>query len=1167
MKKSIFKSHRFWAIALAFVLVVAMSLTMIGTSAYAANAAGNPAYEGSRFTATTGSAAEALDKSNEVNVKIAEEGSVLLKNNGALPLGAAPKISVFGKNTNFAVHGGSGSSGGSGAGQVDIYAGLDNAGIDYNPALKAFYADNTASGAGRPASPGMGEYPTGFATGETPVASYDATLKTTFADYDDAAVVMISRIGGEGYDLPRTSLNTAGRSDASQHYLELDDNETALIEMVKENFDNVVIVLNTAQVIELGDLTRDEEIDSILWIGLPGGTGFNALGSILTGEVNPSGKTVNTYMADFFADPAVQNFAFNDIGSTAGRTNPAGNEYRLANNTGTGYFEVTYEEGIYIGYRYYETRGFVEGEEWYNENVVYPFGYGLSYTSFDWDVSFPDEGVLTKDGKLTVYVTVTNTGDVAGRDVVELYYSAPYKNGGIEKSHVVLGGFAKTELIDPDGSDIVEITIDVEEMASYDYNDANDNGYKTYELDAGNYTLYVGTDAHTAWTDGESAVYTVPEGGFQYEMDIDGDGDKNDNQFDDVSAGVTGDGIDLMSRTDFAGTFPTTPTAAELTVSASFGDNMPETVTASYDAGQPWFVAEADMPSYRTTALTSSDTNIIRLSALAGKDYDDALWDDFMDQFTIAQLASMINNGAYMTNAIAVLGIPASTLPDGPTGYAGAFGAGYIGAFFVCPTVMAATWNTDLMSELGEAWGDEGIWNGVNGIYAPAANIHRTPFSGRNFEYYSEDGFLSGAICAPVVEGLQSRGVVAFVKHFALNDQESNRTTKSILTWADEQTIREIYLKAFQSSFEDAGAKGAMSAFNRLGFTWAGASYALLTNVLRKEWGFTGAVITDFGGQDTYMNVDQMIRAGNDFYLWWESFASGYQRVTTTAAALTATHVTAMRTAAKNVCYMVLSSNGMNLLETYAANVDTTDLTVYASLKSYLSIRSTLFASEFSGLTYELAEDSAALPAGLVFNESGSISGVCTAEDGAYPVKITLKTADGYLAQTATFTINVTADTSGADTALIDIVYDLGMVIDSLAGDLVALESQNDALSSDIAAVKAKLTEANIALAAAQGKINSLEDALKATEDALKAAEDALKEAEKAIADNKTAGEAKDKELADKIDALKAEIDALKSSDEGGCGAVIAGGSIFAGLAIIGLVTVLILAKKRKTEN
>ena len=861
--------------------------------------------------------AEAL----RLNEEIVGEGVVLLKNeNDALPIAtsnsAKAKISVFGKNSANVVLGGSGSGGGNSAGSVSLYDGLRNAGFELNPQLTKFY-ESSSSGKGRDANPAIeGGALTGFRTGETPYESYPANVTGSYSDYDDAAVIVLSRIGGEGFDLPRTMVTSYGGAPVEgakegQHYLELDANEERLIEEVTScgKFERVVVLINCATSMELGFIEDNEDIDAALWIGSLGGSGANAVGRVLSGDINPSGHLVDTYARDFTKDPTWQNFSDN--------LKENGNTYTMGGAT-SDYHYVEYEEGIYLGYRYYETRSYQDvyrfGTDygWYEENVVYPFGYGLSYTQFQWTLKdHSDNSVpLSKEGNNTISVTVNvkNIGDVAGKDVLELYYSAPYISGGIEKSTVVLGGMAKTDLLQPGEDRDYTITLDIEDMASYDYNDANGNGNIGYELDAGLYTIYVGTDAHTSWADedGISVDYTV-ESDITYPMDIYGTGSANDNRFQDMSDYMEGK---TMSRASFASTMPSTPTQAE----NEMAETVREALTFKYDDENGEYVDFLKSLDFSAVA----DGEVPQLYDLIGVDYDDPRWSEIVNSLSVDTLCRLIGQGNFHTISISEISKPRTLDPDGPAGFTNFMGDPSVHdtCFYCSECVIGATWNVDLAHDMGVMVGLESIVGYTNmdgtpysGWYAPAVNIHRSPFSGRNWEYYSEDPFLSGSMGANVVIGAQSKGVYTYVKHFVLNDQETNRDTNGLFTWADEQTFREIYLKPFRMIVEDGDTHAMMTSFNRIGATWAGGSFALLTEVLRMEWGFTGMVITDYNLSVPYMPPDQMIRVGGDLNLSQDYKPSA--SVSGDGKTQEMQEI-ALKQAAKNILYTVANSNAMN---------------------------------------------------------------------------------------------------------------------------------------------------------------------------------------------------------------------------------------------------------------
>lgn len=863
-------------------------------------------------------------EANRLNEKIVEEGIVLLKNEkNTLPIKTdndkKKKISVFGKNSVNLVYGGSGSGGGNSSNAATIYDSLTSAGYDINPVLKSFY-EGSASGSGRGKNPAMGDIPTGLVIGETPQSSYTAEVKKSYSNYKDAALVVFSRIGGEGFDLPRTMVDDKGKalsgSDENDHYLQLNKDEKELLKSIKGSFDKVIVLINSSTSMELGFLDEEEYgIDAALWIGAPGGSGINSLGKILNGTVNPSGRLVDTYVRDFKNDPSWANFSNN--------MEKDGNRYTIGGEGANAYF-VDYEENIYVGYKYYETRGYDEdvnygAPEWYNQNVVYPFGYGLSYTDFDWEIIDCNPKVgsqLQKDGEISVKVRVTNTGKVSGKDVVELYYNAPYRSGEIEKPIVSLGAFAKTGEIAPGKSQDIVLNLNVSDMASYDFNDANNNGFKGYELDFGTYYISIAHNANDAWRDEETGYahefntdrcirYSVPkEGRFGYTYS------EVKNQFDDVSSHFqdeSGSIINSLSRSGFDSTMPKAPTKEEKEVTPQFIDSLTYRIN---DTDKPWYTEKAPEKSDKTAKLyelIKHDEN-----GRIYVDYDDPRWNDVLNGISLSDMAYLIGTGNFNTANIGSIGKPKTTDPDGPAGFTNFMGdpTVYGACFYASECVIAATWNTKLAHDMGVMVGLEGLCGNAksdqapySGWYAPAVNIHRSQFSGRNFEYYSEDGLLSGKLGASVVQGAKAKGVYTYVKHFAANDQETDRVSNGLIVWVNEQALREIYLKPFEIIVKEGKANAMMSSFNRIGTTWAGGSYALLTEVLRKEWGFKGMVITDYNLYN-YMPADQMIRAGGDLNLT--------QNKQPSIKDASNTQIALIRQATKNILYTVAQSNAMN---------------------------------------------------------------------------------------------------------------------------------------------------------------------------------------------------------------------------------------------------------------
>ena len=818
---------------------------------------------------------------------IADEGIVLLKNEGrTLPL-TAGNLNVFGWASTNPVYGGTGSGALNDAYHtVTLLEGLENAGFTLNTELSDFY---TAYRADRP-SIAMGTQD--WTLPEPPASTYTDEMMANAKAFSDTALVVISRSGGEGADLPTDMAAVIDGSwqdgttsyagsytnnsteyadfEQGQHYLELSKTERDMLDLVCSNFENVVVVYNGANTMELGFVDEYAQIKSVLWCPGTGQSGFNALGSILAGTVNPSGKTADTFVYDLTATPTWNNFrAFSYTNA---------DEFAAAGfmiKSTTPHF-INHNESIYVGYRFYETAA-AEGVIDYATTVQYPFGYGLSYTSFSQTLS---DLTVDGEGNISLDVTVTNTGSVAGKDVVEVYYNPPYTNGGIEKSTANLIAFDKTEMLEPGASETITITFKAEDMASYDA-DVN----KAYVLEAGDYIISINSDSHTVI---DSRTYNVPS------TIVYGEGNARStdetvvtNQFDFADGGVT-----YLSRADgFANYAEATAAPASYEMSdelkASFINN------GNYDPNE-YNNADDVMP-------TTGASNGLQLVDMRGVDYDDAQWDTFLDQLTINDMDTLIALGGYQTAAVPSIGKVQTYDCDGPASINNNFtGVGSVG--FPSAVMIASTWNPDLASEFGRSIGKMADEMNTTGWYAPAMNTHRSAFAGRNFEYYSEDGVLSGKMAAKAIQGAEEFGVYAYMKHFALNDQEANRCDM-LCTWADEQSIREIYLKPFEISVKEGGCDAVMSSFNYIGHKWAGACDELLNKVLRDEWGFVGMVLTDYFGVYGYMDADQAIRNGTDFCL--VNYDTATNHVTDTTSA---TGVQAMRQASKNILYTVVNS-------------------------------------------------------------------------------------------------------------------------------------------------------------------------------------------------------------------------------------------------------------------
>lgn len=851
--------------------------------------------------------AEAFANAQEVNLKLAEEGFVLLKNeNAALPMNKGARISVFSKNSVNLSYGGSGSGGFDTSNNKNLYESLNDAGFVTNPTLKNFY-ESSQSGPVRTAN--SSDLDNGdnqkIATAETPQNNYTDAVKNSYADYSDAALVVITRIGGEGFDLPRYQADSEGAVSPDSHYLELDQNEIDLLTAVTDGtFKRVVVVFNTPSSFEATFLKDSayaafaDKIDAAVWIGFTGSNGITALGEILNGDVNPSGRLVDTWAADFTKNPSFVNFGTGCLPDTTDKYD------------GGMYYSVDYEEGIYVGYRYYETRGETDGEDWYNANVVYPFGYGLSYTTFDWTVGDASASEIELGTTITVPVTVKNTGSVAGKEVVQLYASAPYTLGGIEKAHKVLVGFAKTKLLQPGESETVTVSFDPYSAASYDYRDANSNGFSGYELEAGEYTLYVSRNAHES----EKAIALNLAADVQIGTDPTTDSEVV-NRYTDSENFLDSDWqLDTMlSRADWEGTWPTPQSAQQ----HAGTDRLYEEIRSEehnnptdFDSEEyPWFGEEP--------TLTLRD--LLPSAEAEGYEpvvsYDDERWEELMMGCDEEEMIALINNGAYHTLAMESVGLPATIHGDGPSGFTCFMSKEQVNGTcqYVSEPVMASTWNIDLMTELGEAIGEEGtIGDKATGqpyssIYAPGVNIHRSPFGGRCSEYFSEDPFISGMMGAAEVQGIQSRGVLPTVKHFVANEQETHRSIGGDLSWLSEQALREIYLKPFEYTVKLGETRGIMTSFNRIGTRWTGGDYRLLTEILRNEWGFNGLVICDFNTIPQYMIPRMMFYAGGSLDLATQQSAMWMDCDTSDAGDA----IVLMR-AVKDVMYALVNSNAMN---------------------------------------------------------------------------------------------------------------------------------------------------------------------------------------------------------------------------------------------------------------
>lgn len=817
---------------------------------------------------------ETTAEATELCEDIAKEGIVLLKNDGLLPLNGVENLNVFGWASTNAIYGGTGSGSISDAYEkVTVLQGLENAGFKLNTKLSDFYSEYRAD---RPVINMLQSEGQDWTLPEPTADSYSNELLKNAKEFSDTALIVISRPGGEGVDLPMdvSKVTYENNSDdyedfpEGEHYLQLSQTEHNMVEMVCENFDNVLVVYNGANTLELGFLDEFEQIKGALWCPGTGQAGFNGLGKILNGEVNPSGKTVDTFAKDVTTAPSYNNFGNFEYDNMNEFPGDEWGDPSLPTF-------VNYVEGIYVGYRYYETAA-EEGLINYDETVMYPFGYGLSYTEFEQKM-----GELKKSADAISFdVIVTNKGDVAGKDIVEVYYNPPYTNGGVEKASANLIEFFKTDMLEPGESQTITITFDTEKMASYDT-----YGAKAYVLEEGNYKISIRSDSHNII---DEKTYTVDKTIVYDESNPRStDSITATNQFAHAEGNVT-----YLSRADgFANYEEATKAPKSLSMDEEYKAQF---INNSNYKPEEHNNENDEMP------ITGAK-NGLELVSMRGVDYDDEQWEALLDQLTIDDMKEMIAIGGYQTAAADSVGKIQTVDCDGPASINNNFtGVGSIG--FPSATMIASTWNKDIATSFGQRIGKMADEMGVSGWYAPAMNTHRSAFSGRNFEYFSEDGVLAGNMAANATIGAEEYGVYAYLKHFALNDQETNRN-RMICTWSNEQAIREIYLKPFEIAVKDGHAKAIMSAYNYIGPKYAGGTEELLTNVLRNEWGFKGMVLTDYFGNFGYMNADQFIRNGNDFALVAYDSDTNYVKDTKSATA-----VKEMRRACKNIMYTVVNS-------------------------------------------------------------------------------------------------------------------------------------------------------------------------------------------------------------------------------------------------------------------
>lgn len=819
---------------------------------------------------------ESIAGAEELAQQIAEEGIVLLQNDDqTLPLADNKNINVFGWASTAPCYGGTGSGALNDSYHiVDLLEGLSNAGFNTNTELSDFYRAYAQS------RPEIGMFAQDWTLPEPPAETYSDEMMENAREFSENAMIVLTRAGGEQTDLPRTLTGVTYNNNSEDyedfpegtHYLEPSQSERNMIDLVCRNFDNVILVYNGANTMELQIADEYEQIKSVLWVPGTGQNGFNALGEILSGEVNPSAKTADTFVRDLTATPNWNNFGDYEYDNM--------DEFVISESDpyvpGALPHFVNYTDGNYVGYKFYETAA-EEGLIDYEELVQYPFGYGLSYTDFTQEMG---EMVTGEDGTISFDVTVTNTGDVAGKDVVEVYYNPPYTNGGIEKASANLIAYDKTDMLEPGASQTLSISISAEDMASYD---DEENG--CYVLEEGEYVISINSDSHTVI---DSQTYEV-ESTIVYDENNARSTDlvAAQNQFDFAKGELT-----YLSRENGFENY-------EEAVAAPATYSMPEADKAGFVNNsnfEPEEDPDAQMP-------TTGAKNNISILDLRGADYDDEKWEMLLDNLTIDEMVEMIALGGYQTAPAKSIDKIATTDCDGPAALNNNFtGVGSIG--FPAGVMLANCWNEDLAYAFGENIGLMADDMNVSGWYAPAMNIHRSAFAGRNFEYYSEDALLSGKCAVNAVSGAWSQGVYAYIKHFALNDQETNRW-EMLCVWADEQAIREIYLKPFEMCVKDGDATAVMSSYNYIGNQWAGACSPLLINVLRNEWGFRGSVLTDYFADFGYMDAERAIYNGGSTCLINRDVNTNYIKNTDNP-----TTVQHMREACHDVLYTAVNSRG-----------------------------------------------------------------------------------------------------------------------------------------------------------------------------------------------------------------------------------------------------------------
>lgn len=1089
-----------------FAIAGLMAVTTLVAASQWSTVKASAETEGTLYSSDYDSKHEAIMAGYELNLKVAEEGMVLLKNeNNALPIPTtkgvnATRVTVFGYAGAKPSGGSSGNGGDTSGGIVgnagSVYTTLEAVGYKVNPYVKSFY--NTQVGEGK-----TSDYQIKDA-----YKQQKDKLEDSYSSYSDAAFIVLTM--GD---------TTATGEDAIDYNLQFNKCQLDLIDDVVASgvFEKVVVLINKSYPVELETIKDNPNVDAILLIGETGTNGLISAGPIICGDVNPSGRLSDSYPVDLSKDPSYVNFPNRENG--LGKYVDSTGKDVSANAQGKGQSGFTdYEEGIYVGYRYWETRAADEGGTWWEDNVSYTFGYGLSYTSFSWEVK-PHKTAgseLKATDVLKFDVTVTNTGTVAGKDVVELYLNAPYYDGGIEKAENVLEDFAKTDTLAPGASQTVTLSVKVSDLASYDWDDANGNGIRGYELDNGTYNLRIMSSAH--YVGAASADEETRETGFQVPYVVNGtDGTGNnksihiktsatgytiENQFEDMNAYASGysdtltdkdgkkystykmfdndTGFDTeLSRADWEGTFPTSPEDLVTTL-----EELKEVRTLEYhdNPDDPWYVPADQMPDYmteeeRAAAIAEGKTQgDVVLEDLMGKSYDDPLWEDILDELTLLEMQDLINYAGWQTLELPWIGKPASRDTDGPKGWTGSNIAGEAGNMFCSEPVIAATFNVDLIYEIGKNVGDQGLWGSSDRTdggkqeaytcwYAPGMNIHRGAFDSRFIEYYSEDPVLTGKAAAAISLGLKEKGAYMTMKHFALhNDGSTVRATfggegfDGLSCWVNEQALREVYLRGYEICIDEGDAVSAMSSFSRFGNTWAGASYALCTELYRNEWGCNGYIVTDITATP-FQDGNQGLRAGNDVLLT-ATFLGDVGMVklvddegnllpeSERNCELTATQVSVMRKAAKHVLWTVANSNAMQAPMgseiRYTATESGISAVTGTAVDKDLATAVLGTRNEYGTISYAITDG--ALPTGVTLSAAGKLSGTPTAA-GVYTFTVTAS-ADGYISDSVTYTIAVTAPVQAPDYS------EITGSVDGVKDDVANIQTAVDKNASDIAGVQ-----------------------------------------------------------------------------------------------------------------